>query len=164
MNDNTRSRLLDAVPAILAVACLAGSCYFWFQLAKPEYGMFYGVFDDPPSNGLSPAGPNHFELINTWYFVISFCLLIYLILRQTAKTWHVYALRILVLAIATFPLLNMLDYKYPGPSYSRPEWWLQVSLYFDVFAAAAILAIIGIEIFSLIAKPKSQDKPVLQTQ
>lgn len=56
----------------MAIAVLTASlCTFsWAVVSGVEYGFFYGVFHNPPSDGFAAHGPNYYQEHNVWYFKI----------------------------------------------------------------------------------------------
>ena len=151
-SDSTPSQIrkLGWLPAVLAAVCI-GICFLnWSRLSGLKYGYFYGVFADPPSNGFSIGGPNHFQSMNVWYVVIITCLIIYVFGRFLGSRLGGPVIRLTALCVTVFPYYNMLDYKF----YIRDIWnrydWLENSFYLDIGCAAVIVGLLGTELLFVI--------------
>lgn len=134
------------LPLALAVTCI-GLCFLnWSRLSGLEYGYFYGVFSDPPTNGFAAHGPNHFQSINIWYVIIIVCLSLYVVGHYLRSLRGASVIKLLALCVTVFPYYNMLDYKF----YLRDRWsrydWLESSFYIDIGCSLVLLGLLAIEI------------------
>jgi hypothetical protein len=107
-----RTAMLNAITVGLAIVCFAVSLTDWFHVSGRKYGMFYGVFVNPPPSGFSGDGPDYYQSINGWYFVISICLIVFLAGKLFGRSLPAAAARIFVLCVSVFPFVNMLKWKY----------------------------------------------------
>lgn len=151
-DDNLRKRMLDALTLGLAIVCFAVCLTDWFQVSGGRYGMFYGVFVDPPPSGFSADGPNYFQSVNSWYFFISICLLLFLAGKLFGRSFPAVIVRIFTLCVAVFPFLNMLTYKYDVMTVELHYEWLEISIYLDWACLIAMTGIMFIETISLISR------------
>jgi hypothetical protein len=152
------SRFRRWLPLVFVVACI-GLCFLnWSTLSGPEYGYFYGVLSDPPSNGFAAHGPNHFQSINIWYIVIIICFAVYAVGDMFGPRGGGLVLRLLALSVAGFQYYSMLDYKF----YLRDRWnrydFLENSVYVDIACATALIVLLGIDIFAAIRSAGSITK------
>ena len=143
---------------ILTIVAVALCLIDWFQVSGYKYGYFYGVFKDPPMNGFSADGPNYYQSINTWYFVISLCLLVFL--SGKIARWAVASniICIVALCVSIFPFWNMLDFKTDVLSRFNSYNWLSISIYLDWFCLVAIITLLFFEILLMIS-----NKPLIET-
>jgi hypothetical protein len=150
------NRLRTASLAIVAVS-LAVSMFMWAHLSGFEYGFFYGVFRNPPSDGFAAHGPNYYQSLNAWYFSISLCLSFVMTAKFFRHTIVSGVLCILLLAFITVSTGEMIEYKnlviagLPGYSslWFDPYPWLNSSIYFDGFCIFAFVVLLVIEIWMM---------------
>lgn len=147
----------------LATICLAVCLTYWFRVSGSRYGMFYGVFVNPPPSGFAVHGPNYYQSINSWYFVISLCLLVFVVGKLLGRSLPAVAARIFALCVAVFPFVNMLMYKYDVMTVELNYEWLKTSTYLDWACMIVMVSIMCIEIISLISRNRISKKFLLET-
>lgn len=146
---------------------LLGLCLLvWGKVSGFEKGFFYGVFQDPPSfsspSGLSfsGGGPDFFQTINCWYFLIAACLSIYIIATFLKPMIVSCVICLLSLTIAAYPFWDSFNLKYGiiAMKANFPyDYWLKISVYFDWFCLIGIMILMLIQFISLISN-KSETK------
>lgn len=149
---------LNAALLGLAAICLATVLVAWYQLSKNHFGMFYGVFAEPPKSGFSGIGFNHFQSINCWYFTIGICLVVYLAGRFLGGSITAVVIRLLALSISTYPFMNMLMYKFALGDLTRPYEWLEASVYLDIASLILMAAITGLEIIKYLSRARNSEQ------
>lgn len=154
--------MLNVLTMGLAVVSLVVCLTDWFHVSGSEYGMFYGVFVDPPSSGFSGDGPNYYQSINSWYFYISICLVLYLAGKFLGQSLPAVVARIFALCVAVFPFMNMLQWKYLVMTVELDYEWLETSIYLDWGCLIALVTIMFIEIITLISRNRISKKLLLE--
>ena len=144
---------LKVVSIAIAAVSLAAALFLWAQLSGFEYGFFYGVFADPPNNGFAAHGPNYYQSLNIWYFWVSLCLSVVLIVKFFKHTIIGGVFSILLLAFSAISIWNLTEFKkmvidVRGDSFAwyNPYPWLERSLYFDWFCLSSLIVLLVIEI------------------
>jgi hypothetical protein len=135
------------VQAILATAVIVLSILSWTLLSGPERGFLYGVFIDPPNSGFAAHGPNYFQSVNIWYFMITAFFVGYCSFISWERIDGL-ILRMVALVISTYPLINMLLFKYDvivNSGVANNYKWLQNSVYTDIFSLIMIVVLIALE-------------------
>jgi hypothetical protein len=126
--------LVKMISVTLGSFSLAACFLIWGLLSGFEMGYFYGVFQDPPSNGFGAHGPNFFQSINIWYFIIGVGFCIYIIGESIKPLVASSAVCILSLIVSIYPYWDMLSFKKEILSMQDKfsyDYWLNNSIYFD---------------------------------
>lgn len=146
----TRARMLNILTGVLVMVCLAVCLMDWFQVSGRRYGMFYGVIVDPPPSGFAVHGPNYYQSINTWYFIISICTIVFFAARLLGSAVASVGARILTLCVAVISFVNMLSYKYDVMTVKLPYEWLEISIYLDWWCLITMAIVMCLEMIRLI--------------
>lgn len=141
---------------------LLGLCMLvWGKLSGFEKGYFYGVFQNPPHTGFSGDGPNFFQTVNCWYFLISVCLIIYIIAIFLKPLIVSSFVCLSSLSVAIYPFWDSFSIKYgilAMESKFSYDYWLKISVYIDWFCLIGIIILMLIQFTSVISN-KLENKP-----
>ena len=133
----------------MSASVIALSTFSWAVVSGTEYGFFYGVFTNPPTNGFAAHGPDYYQEHNLWYFKIVLFMMIFVAVKiVSART----GARISILLVINLVLLwNMILFKneilglevccayYP---------WLRTSVTYDSIAIISTLVLIVFELIN----------------
>ena len=126
----------------------------WANVSGNEYGLFYGVFSDPPFTGMVAHGPNYYQSINTWYFWISICLVGCLTTKFLRESIILRGTCVLLLLFVLISTWEMLQYKRHVSDIARGSFyhsypWLESSIYWDWSLLFATVVLLVIEVWAL---------------
>jgi hypothetical protein len=143
--------LVKVISISLALFSIGICLFIWGQVSGLEKGYFYGVFQSPPYTGIIAHGPNFFQSINIWYFIIAVGFCVYIV-GKFLKSWTASnSVCILSLCAGIYPYWDMFSYKKEVLAMKTKfsyEYWLNNSIYFDWFLlfAAIILMIVQVNL------------------
>ncbi len=141
---------------------LLGLCLFiWGKVSGFEEGFFYGVFRPPPPTRFSADGPNFYQTVNCWYFLIAVCLSIYIIATFLKPLALSCVICLFSLAVAVYPFWHSFKFKYGILEMKANfpyDYWLKISVYFDWFCLVGIMILMLIQFISIISN-RLEDKP-----
>lgn len=147
--------LLKIISIALALVSLAACLFIWGQLSGFEKGYFYEVFLSPPSTGFSSSGPNFFQSINQWYFIIAIGFFIYSIGKFLKSLVLSTIICILSLSAGLYPFWDMISYKREVLAMKTKfsyDYWLNNSIYFDWFILFAAIILIFVQVTLFITR------------
>ncbi len=130
------NNLVKVASIILASVSICICLFIWGKVSGFEYGYFYGVFQNPPSTFFNASGPNFFQEINKWYFIITVGFCIYIIGKLLKSLAVSSIICILSLSVGFYPYWDMLSYKKEILAMETKfpyDYWLNKSVYFDWF-------------------------------
>jgi hypothetical protein len=137
------------ISLLIAVSVIALCTFSWAVVSGTEYGFFYGVFTNPPTNGFAAHGPNYYQEHNLWYFKIIVFMMIFVAVKIVSA--RIGALISVLLVINLVLLWNMILFKneilslevccgyYP---------WLRTSVTYDGIAITGTFVLIVFELIT----------------
>lgn len=147
--------LVNVIPISLALFSVGICLFIWGQVSGLEKGYFYGVFQSPPYTGVIAHGPNFFQSINIWYFIIAVGFCIYIVGKFLKSRTASNAICMLSLSVGIYPYWNMFSYKNEVLAMKTKfsyEYWLNNSIYFDWFLLFAVTILMIMQVNSIMTR------------